>query len=127
MNRAVIGVGSNIDPHKYIEKARERIRKAHTVVGESRFVETSPVGFLEQPDFINGAIRIETKMAYEELKEWLREVEEGLGRVRGENKYGPRTMDLDIVVWNGKVVDKDVYKRDFLRECILEVWPDLVM
>ncbi len=108
MNRVVIGVGSNIDPEKHIDEVRKRIEKRHRVVSESRFIRTKPVDNSEQPDFVNGVIRIETEMEY-------------------GNRYGPRTMDLDIVVWNGKVVDKDAYERGFLRNCILEVWPNLVM
>jgi len=127
MNRVVVGVGSNIDPEKNIEEARKRIEKRHRVVAESRFIRTKPVGYSEQPDFVNGVIRIETEMEYGELNEWLGGVESDLGRVRGGNRYGPRTMDLDVVVWNGEIVDKDVCERGFLRNCILEVWPDLVM
>ena len=124
MNRVVIGVGSNIEPQKHIAAARERIARDHRLLAESRFVETRPIGGPAQPNFSNGALLIETTMSREALKIWLETVEADLGRVRGANRYDPRTIDLDIVVWNGEIVDPDVYERRFLREAVLEVWPD---
>ena len=52
-------------------------------------------------------------------------MEKDLGRVASAERFGPRTIDLDIVVWNGKVVDKDFYSRDYLKESVLELLPDL--
>ncbi len=57
------------------------------------------------------------------MKTRLREIESGLGRVRTGNKNGPRTIDLDILVWNGEVVDDDVYEREFLKTSIRELLP----
>lgn len=125
MNRVVIGVGSNIDPDKNIPAARERIAREHKVFAESQFVETEPVGFEDQPNFVNGAVLIGTQMERDELNDWLHEVERELGRVRGENRFGPRTIDLDVVVWNGEIVDGNVYDRPFLRQAVLELRPDL--
>lgn len=125
MNRAVISVGSNIRPDENIPLARRRIAKGVKLLAESRFVETEPIGFADQPNFVNGAFLIETEMDLDELRKWLRRVEDELGRVRTANKYGPRTIDLDVVVWNGRIVDDDVYRRDFLRSTVLELLPDL--
>jgi len=61
------------------------------------------------------------------LKRRLREIESGLGRVRTANKNGPRTIDLDILVWNGEVVDADVYERGFLRDSIIELLPGITL
>jgi len=113
INTAVVGLGSNIDPEENIEKARDS------------FVETEPVGYKEQRNFINGALLIETDMDVQGLKSWLKNLEASLGRARTENKYGPRTIDLDILVWNGKVVDGEVYERNFLKTSIGELLPDL--
>lgn len=121
MNRAVIGIGSNIKPEENVAKAREIIAQNHQVLAVSRFIETKPIGYTDQPNFVNGAMLIETVMNRMELKQWLHEVEIQLGRVRTENKYGPRTIDLDIVVWNGEIVDQDVHERDFLRDAVVEV------
>ena len=125
MNQVVIGVGSNIRPAENIAKGKEEIQRSHRLIAESEFVETKPVGFTDQPNFVNGAFRIETELGYDDLKAWLLNTERALGRKRGKNRYGPRPIDLDIVVWNGKIVDDDFYERDFLRDAVLEVWPDL--
>jgi len=124
MNRAVIGIGSNIKPHKNIEAARKRIANQCNIVGESKIIKTKPIGFLNQPDFLNGVILIETLFDREEVKFFLRGIEDQLHRIRTENKYGPRTIDLDILVWNETVVDEDVYERQFLKQAIREVLPE---
>ena len=125
MNQAVIGVGSNIEPELNLPKARERIAERHVIVAESPLVETSPVGYLRQPDFTNGALLLETRVDRRRLKADLKAIEVLLGRPPGKNRYGPRTIDLDIVVWNGEVMDQDLYTRDYLREAVLAVLPDL--
>ena len=125
MNRVVIGVGSNIDPDENIARARDKIAAEFFLLDESRWVETKPVGISEQANFINGALLIETRLARDELKARLRELETQLGRVRAANRDEPRPIDLDIVVWNGEVVDSDVHERAFLREAVLDVLPDL--
>ena len=59
MNRAVIGVGSNIEPDTNIAAARRRIDREHEILAESQYSETQPVGYTDQPNFINGAILID--------------------------------------------------------------------
>jgi 2-amino-4-hydroxy-6-hydroxymethyldihydropteridine diphosphokinase len=83
------------------------------------------VGFPDQPDFVNSVILIKTENDMAAAKSLLKDIEKRLGRVRTENKSGPRNIDLDIVVWNGTVVDDDVYTRDFLRQLIIEVLPEM--
>lgn len=126
MNRAVIAVGSNIDPERNIAEARRRIVAAQRLLGESPVVETEPIGKADQPNFFNGTLCIETPMDREALRAWLHGIEQDLGRRRTGDKYGPRTIDLDIVVWNGEVVDDDVYRRDYLKAGVRQVWPGLV-
>lgn len=122
-NRVLISVGSNIRPEHYIPKALNLIRAEINVINESKFIRTSPVGFANQDDFINGVIQIKTRMNRRELTYWLKNVENRMDRVRTENKDGPRTIDLDIIAWNGKIVDDDVFSRDYLRNAILEIDP----
>ena len=125
INRAVIGVGSNIEPEVHVPRARERIAERHRIVAESPLVETSPVGYVHQPDFTNGALLLETRVDRQRLRADLKAIEALLGRQHGEDRDGPRTIDLDIVVWNGEVIDQDLYTRAYLREAVLAVWPDL--
>lgn len=125
INTAVVGLGSNIDPEENIEKAREAIASEFKVIKSSLFVETEPIGYKEQRSFLNGALLIETDMDVHSLKSWLMALESDMGRVRSDNKDGPRTIDLDILVWNGEVVDGEVYERNFLKTSIGELLPDL--
>ena len=125
MNRAVISVGSNIDPFSNIVKAVKLLGQIVNILAQAPQVKTKPIGILNQRDFINGAFLIETSMAQTALKDQLKEIEKQLGRVKQVEKFGPRTIDLDIAVWNGQIVDKDFYERDFLRDAILILWPDL--
>ena len=126
-NRAVLGLGSNIDPEENTQKAIELIRAVFGLIKISSFVRTEPVGFKEQAPFLNGAVLIETELDAASLKARLREIEAELGRVRAENKNGPRTIDLDILVWNDEVVDDDVYERGFLRDSIKELIPEITL
>ena len=125
MNTAIIAVGSNIQPEENIRLVKEIIAKEMELLAESTWLWTKPIGFTDQPDFLNGAILVRTELRLEDLKDWLTAIEERLGRVRTKNRYGPRTMDLDIAVWNGRVLDDDVYHRDFLKSAIKELLPDL--
>lgn len=125
MNIAVIGIGSNIEPDLNIQKAIQIIARHHEFIAASQIITTKPVGYENQPDFLNGAILISTKISLKELGRWLKSVERDLGRIRTKNRYGPRTVDLDILVWNRKIVDKDVFQRDFLRDALKELLPDL--
>ena len=121
MNKAVIGVGSNIDPEKNIEQVKALIAGRHSLIRTSSFVWTRPLGDIPQPDFLNGALLIETDMERQDLMLWLKDIERTLGRPPGGDRWGPRTMDLDLVVWNGEVVDPDIETRDFLKEAVEEV------
>ena len=126
MNRAVIGVGSNIDPVENIMMARIEVEQAVTIINESDFIETEPLGFAAQANFINGAWLVETDKEVTDLSQQLKDIEHKLGRVRDpNNKNGPRTIDLDIVVWNNRVVDDDVHTRDFLRRAVSDLVPSL--
>ena len=122
----IVGLGSNIDPEENIRRARELLQKEFRVLGESRFVQTAPVGYTDQADFINGAVHIETDLELEALKARLKDLERQLGRKRSKIKSGPRTIDLDVVIYSGEIIDPDFYKRDFLKNSVLELLPSLV-
>lgn len=125
MNRVVIGVGSNIDPEKNIAKAKEILTSEQKFIKSSQIIKTKPIGKKNQPDFLNCAFLIDTDLSREEFNRYLKGIEKKLNRFKTKDKFGPRTIDLDIVVWNGEVVDEDFYKRDFLRSSVQELLPDL--
>jgi len=125
-NDVIVGMGSNIDPLSNLEKALRVIEKKFPGLAASGFVETAPLGFKDQAHFYNGALRFKTEMDRVALKSWLLTIEKDFGRIRTANKNGPRTLDLDLLVWNGKIVDKDVPERDFLQNAIEVLWPGLI-
>lgn len=125
MNHVIIGLGSNIESNQNIQRAREILAQKYHVVAESCFKVTKPVGKNEQADFINGSILIETKLAIRQLKTELDKIEKTMGRNRPHDRHGPRTIDLDIVVWNENIIDRDFYDRNYLKESVLELVPDL--
>ncbi len=110
-HRAYLGVGSNMgDREKYIRDAVEAL-KANPMVAVGRvsdLIVTAPYGGVEQEDFLNGAIEIETLLEPRELLEVLHEIEAAAERVR-ELRWGPRTLDLDIIFF-----DKAVYEDEEL-------------
>ncbi|MGV8092459.1 MAG: 2-amino-4-hydroxy-6-hydroxymethyldihydropteridine diphosphokinase [Mangrovibacterium sp.] len=62
----------------------------------------------DQADFMNGAVKIGTNMEIEKFRLYLKELEDRLGRDRSQPKYGPRSIDLDILIWNGEIVDEEL-------------------
>jgi len=121
VNIGIIGIGSNINARENIEKMLEILRVKTTILKVSSFIETRPIGITDQPDFTNGAVKIETGLSRDELKTVLVSIEDQLGRNRQAPKFGPRTIDLDIVIWNDEVVDEDYHTRDFLKRSVQEI------
>lgn len=120
-NVAIVGVGSNINADKNISEMLKILRQRVEVLKISSFAKTKPIGMSDQPDFTNGAVKIRTKLEKNEFNNLLKDIEDLLGRDRTTPKFGPRTMDLDIIIWNGKVVDDDYYSRDFLKKSVQEL------
>ncbi|WP_372774440.1 2-amino-4-hydroxy-6-hydroxymethyldihydropteridine diphosphokinase [Mangrovibacterium sp.] len=118
MNQVYVSIGSNIHPQENIRQLLEILTQDFGEIRVSEFVKTKPIGIEDQADFVNGAVVFETELDQVQLQKYLKSVENKLGRDRSLPKFGPRTMDLDLVVWNGIVVDDDFYTRDFLRKSI---------
>lgn len=120
-NTAIISIGSNIDAESNIEKMLVLLGQEVKILKVSLLVKTKPIGIENQPDFTNGAVKIGTYLDKENLNRLLKCIEDKLGRDRTVAKFGPRTIDLDILVWNGDIVDKDYYSRNFLRHSVDEL------
>ncbi|AVI62075.1 2-amino-4-hydroxy-6-hydroxymethyldihydropteridine diphosphokinase [Halomonas sp. GFAJ-1] len=114
-HECVISLGSNIQPDQHYTQALAILGQECELVANSQAIRTSPVGFQQQPDFLNAALLVRTSFDYTAFRAYLKEVEERLGRIRGPIKSGPRTMDLDIVAWDGEVVDTAYYHHDYVR------------
>ena len=126
-----ISIGSNLgDREKYCRKATEKIEALPDtkILKKSSLIETEPLGKTDQPKFINGVIKIKTELSPHELLVALQKIENDLGRVRKE-KWGPRTMDLDILYYDDlKMKDKDltlphpeISKRPFIVRSLAEL------
>ena len=124
-NLVLIGVGSNIEPEKNIRAASLQLQNKVQLLHKSSFNYTAPLLYSDQPQFLNGAFLVKTKLSRERLKKQLKIVEKKLGRIKRKNRNGPRRIDLDIVVYNREIVDPDLYQRPFLKKAVLELMPTL--
>ena len=119
VNRAFLLLGSNIDPEHYLRETVQWLATRCRLLAVSPVYESPPVGTINQPNFLNAAVLIETRHTAEELKaEVLQPLEQELGRVRTEDKNAPRTIDLDIVLFNDEVLDlghRHIPDPDILR------------
>ncbi len=135
--RAVIGVGANLgDRLAALEGAAERITRLPgvTSVHRSKLYETEPVGGPPQPPFLNGALLLElsSPVAPTQVVEWLLSIERDLGRQRGPERNGPRTIDLDLLWTDGPpsqdssaiVPHPRLHERPFALAPLLDVVPD---
>lgn len=136
MTEVFISIGSNIEPEKNIRKALDLLRRRVRITGVSTFYRSGALGRPDQPQFYNGVIRLETDIPSEELKySVLRKIEDETGRVRSEDKYAPRTIDLDILIYGGCVIesasitvpDPDIIDRPFLAIPLFELAPDMII
>lgn len=131
---AYIGVASNISPEDNIERALAGLSEQVTVAKVSTFYRTAPINRPEQPYYLNGAAKILTALPPQRLKhEVLRRIEAELGRIRTEDRYCARPIDLDLLLYGDlriaseelRLPDPDVLERPFLIACLLELDPDL--
>ncbi len=131
-----IGIGSNLgDKLKNCLRAIERIQEIPgcSLVARSDFYRTEPFGVRDQDWYVNGIISLETTITARDLLKHLLEIEEGMGRVR-EGKWGPRPIDLDILLFGEDMVDdKDLkiphpfmHLRRFVLVPMVQLAPDLV-
>lgn len=136
--RAFVGLGSNLgDRESYLRRSIELLREEPgiDVVAVSTVRETEPVDYLDQPRFMNAAAVVETALAPRALLDRLLAVELALGRRRDGPRYGPRTIDLDLLLYGEETVDESglevphprLTERRFALEPLHELDPDLVV
>ena len=121
---AYLGLGSNIEPQKNLPKAVELLEKELKIATISTAWVTPAVGS-EGPDFINAAIAVCTSLVAETLKDQvIRKVETRLGRVRTSDKNAPRTIDIDILIFDDRIVDELIWEEAFLAVPLAELIPN---
>ncbi len=134
--RAFIAVGSNISPEENVRAALLALARQEEIVAVSTIYCTKPEGRPDQPDFYNCVVEIKTEKMPEALKyQVLRCIEAGLGRQRISDKFAPRTIDLDLMLYDNLILDTDrlvlpdpeISSRPFLAACLSELAPDLIL
>jgi 2-amino-4-hydroxy-6-hydroxymethyldihydropteridine diphosphokinase len=136
--RTYVGLGSNLgDREQYVRRAIELLASEPEIdlLAVSSVRETEPVDFLDQPRFLNAAAEAETSLSPQALLERLLAVEQALGRRREGRRFGPRTIDLDLLLYGDKIVDEPgltvphprLVERRFALEPLHELDPDLVV
>jgi len=134
VTRAYVGLGANLgDCEATIRRAVELLAERVEVAGLSSLRETEPWGYEDQPRFLNAAVAVETELPAGELVQVLHEVEAELGRTRHGPRWGPRTIDLDLLLYGDQVIDEvgvvvphpRLHERAFALEPLAELDPGL--
>jgi 2-amino-4-hydroxy-6-hydroxymethyldihydropteridine diphosphokinase len=129
---AYVGLGANLgDREAAIHRALELLGAARV----STLAETEPWGYEDQPRFLNAVAELETDEPPRALLGRLLEIERGLGRTREGLRYGPRTIDLDLLLYGDEELDEPglvvphprLHERAFVLEPLVELRPDLVV
>jgi 2-amino-4-hydroxy-6-hydroxymethyldihydropteridine diphosphokinase len=125
-----LALGSNLgDRAGYLQAARQALSGAGiTIVRASRVAETAPVGIRDQPEFLNQVLEVETGLDPRSLLNAVKGIEEQLGRAARE-RWGPREIDIDILRYDGRVVDEaglhiphpELRNRPFLLDLLKDI------
>ena len=136
MARAYVGLGGNLGPTEVTLLRAVDLLAAEPeieVLAVSQLRETDPVGNVDQPTFLNGAVAVETSLSARELLDALLRVEQELGRMRDGERWGPRTIDLDLLVYGDEIVNEPglrvphprLHERRFALEPLVDLEPEL--
>ncbi|PHM61711.1 2-amino-4-hydroxy-6-hydroxymethyldihydropteridine diphosphokinase [Xenorhabdus ishibashii] len=137
MTLVYIAIGSNLaDPLQQVKNALAALSKIPdtTFVVRSSFYRTKPMGPQDQPDYLNLAVALETQLPPEALLDHTQAIELEQGRVRKGERWGPRTLDLDIMLFGHHVINTErltvphygLKQREFMLYPLAEIAPDLV-
>jgi 2-amino-4-hydroxy-6-hydroxymethyldihydropteridine diphosphokinase len=138
VTRAYVGLGANLgDRERTLRAAVEALgaEEGIEVAAVSTLRETEPVGVGDQPRFLNGAAALDTTLSAHELLGRLLAVEQRFGRVRISGEHGPRTLDLDLLLYGDEVIDEAalsiphprLHERRFVLEPLAELAPGLTV
>ena len=123
---AILILGSNINPEENIKRAFRELASRFTIEKTSNVIESIAEGGLG-PNFLNAAVKIRTNLSLEELKfNQLRCIEDELGRIRTMDKNAPRTIDIDILIFDDQVIDPNIWQRIYLAIPLMEIEPQMV-
>ena len=133
-----VGLGSNLErPRAQVGAAIEQLRQLpeSRLLGQSSLYRSQPIGPRDQPEFVNAVVRLETGLSPLTLLDRLQALEAVHGRVRGGERWGPRTLDLDLLLYGDQVMDHPrlqlphprLAERRFALEPLVELNPELTL
>jgi 2-amino-4-hydroxy-6-hydroxymethyldihydropteridine diphosphokinase len=124
-NHVILLLGSNIDPARNIQCALELLAQFSSVTKKSQIWITEAVGS-SGPNFLNMAVEVETNLNIKGIKNNIIDpIEAKLKRIRTLDKYAPRTMDIDLIIFNNKVLDPNIWNKLFIALPVLEINSEL--
>jgi len=137
MNNAHLALGTNIEPrHSHMQQALALLEQDDSIkiIKRSSIYETAPVGYMDQADFLNMVIEIETTLSPMKLLDYCQSIEQQLGRVRNI-RFGPRTIDLDILTYNQEnstverliIPHPRMHERAFVLIPLQEIAPEFII
>ncbi|CNI73677.1 MULTISPECIES: 2-amino-4-hydroxy-6-hydroxymethyldihydropteridine diphosphokinase [Yersinia] len=137
MIRVYIALGSNQSmPLQQVKTALEALEHLPRtrLVACSPFYRTKPLGPQDQPDFLNAVVALDTALPPEQLLDCTQAIERNQGRVRKEQRWGPRTLDLDIMLYGDQLIKTDrltvphygLKEREFMLYPLADIAPDLI-
>lgn len=106
MSRVVFDLGTNIDREASLATALEKLSEHFLLSRASSVYNSTPVGMANQPDYLNISLEVETDLGPDEIRKIARDIEDAMGRNRNVPKFGPRIIDIDILL-HGETVDAE--------------------
>jgi len=106
---ALIGMGSNIEPERYLQAAAEELRKLFPSARFSKVYQSAAVG-MEGDDFLNACCFLSGLPDQKKFTTTLKDIEDRFGRDRSAGSWKSRTLDLDLLIYDGEILDDDLYK-----------------
>jgi 2-amino-4-hydroxy-6-hydroxymethyldihydropteridine diphosphokinase len=135
MTRVFVSVGSNVDPEDNVTRGLRLLDDEIGIRGISTFYRTPALGRPQDPPFANGVVEVGDALGPFDLKKLLQQIEQAVGRERDADRYAPRTLDLDLILYGDRVSSSDalmlphpdIRERNFVAIPLLELAPDLVL
>ena len=123
MHQAYLSLGSNIQPEINLPKAIHLLRETGKILAVSSAWESEAVGS-DGPNFLNACVSLSTALSYSELKDQvIHPIEAKLGRIRTEDKYAPRTIDIDIILFDNQLCNEKFWNQAFVMIPLAEIYP----
>ena len=135
MNQAYLSLGSNISPDHNLPTAVRMLENYGSIMISSSVWETIALGDIEQPNYLNAAVLLETNLTAKSLHDdGIKQIEKLLGRKKTSNPFASRTIDIDIMLFNDEVItlghrripDNEILERAFVALCLAEISPNYI-